>query len=456
MTYDAAGNMIYHADSAKSMAKQMDYDSYNRIRQVVDPSNGNIKGKYWYDDQGFRVRRVAKQEVDGEERELEVLQPSMYLGIEVQRDLLGNVIDSTGFSVSNIYLNGVRIAGLMSNLDARYYHTDQVDSVKAVTNATGLVLTSHEYMPFGEDWVTEGDDRNAPKYNSQELDKESGYLFYNARHYDPEIARFVTPDTVIDGEGSTQGWNRFAYVHNNPIRYKDPTGHEVRSAEDWESIAKKQAEEQKSNLFNNIDSAAKKNKDGYVFLLVKGTDSKQKHISRNSQAKGQQPVEHMVNNDIGLLVYKYDGKKGKAVLQEGFNLYGPDGSMGEVVEYNGKLSIDKYDKNAKVKGTGKPSEIGSFTKAMKALQKQQGNEGINVSISDAGYGPMITARDKNGNPVKNTIHASEYSDGTSVGGWGCGRIRPGKENTRYLKYMEEYIMSPQGAKNNSRMFITGF
>ena len=67
--------------------------------------------------------------------------------------------------------------------------------------------------------------KNAPKYNSQELDKESGYYFYNARHYDPEIGRFVTPDTVIDGELSTQGWNRFAYVHNNPIRYKDPTGH---------------------------------------------------------------------------------------------------------------------------------------------------------------------------------------------------------------------------------------
>ena len=76
-----------------------------------------------------------------------------------------------------------------------------------------------------------------PKYNSQELDKESGYYFYNARHYDPEIARFVTPDTVIDGEkkdengqiitSDTQGWNRFSYVRNNPIIYKDPTGHKI-------------------------------------------------------------------------------------------------------------------------------------------------------------------------------------------------------------------------------------
>jgi len=35
-----------------------------------------------------------------------------------------------------------------------------------------MVVTSHEYLPFGEDWITEGNTKNAPKYNSQELDKE--------------------------------------------------------------------------------------------------------------------------------------------------------------------------------------------------------------------------------------------------------------------------------------------
>ncbi|MBN2157880.1 MAG: hypothetical protein JW807_00690, partial [Spirochaetes bacterium] len=82
MQYDDAGNMIQQWDNKAGKAKQMAYDSYNRIRTVTDPSNGNIKGQYWYDDQGLRVRRVAKQEVDGEEREVEVLYPSMYYGVE--------------------------------------------------------------------------------------------------------------------------------------------------------------------------------------------------------------------------------------------------------------------------------------------------------------------------------------------------------------------------------------
>ncbi|WP_155716814.1 glycohydrolase toxin TNT-related protein, partial [Leptospira santarosai] len=62
-------------------------------------------------------------------------------------------------------------------------------------------------------------------YNSQELDRESGFYFYNARYYDPGIARFTSADTIIDGEFDTQGWNRFSYVKGNPIGAKDPSGH---------------------------------------------------------------------------------------------------------------------------------------------------------------------------------------------------------------------------------------
>lgn len=109
--------------------------------------------------------------------------------------------------------------------------TDYVDFVKIVLNKEGEVESRTEYYPYGEIWVQEGKKSHLPKYNSQELDKETGYYFYNARHYDPEIARFVTADTVIPYESNTQSWNRLSYVRNNPIRYKDPTGHVDRDKE---------------------------------------------------------------------------------------------------------------------------------------------------------------------------------------------------------------------------------
>ncbi|EKR45654.1 polymorphic toxin type 10 domain-containing protein, partial [Leptospira interrogans] len=54
---------------------------------------------------------------------------------------------------------------------------------------------------------------------------ESGFYFFNARFYDPGIARFTSADTLIPDEYNSQAWNRFAYVYNNPIGAKDPTGH---------------------------------------------------------------------------------------------------------------------------------------------------------------------------------------------------------------------------------------
>jgi RHS repeat-associated protein len=127
--------------------------------------------------------------------------------------------------VNNIYLNGVRVAASLPNGECQYYLTDQVDSVSVVTDDKAEVVNRFEYLPYGESWITEGDGRNRAKYNSQELDAETNFYFYNARYYDPEVSRFVTADNVIDGEYSTQGWNRYSYCHNNPVRYKDPTGH---------------------------------------------------------------------------------------------------------------------------------------------------------------------------------------------------------------------------------------
>jgi len=63
------------------------------------------------------------------------------------------------------------------------------------------------------------------QFNSQAKDKESGFYFYNARHYDGELGRFVTADSVVDGEYSLAGWSRYMYCGGNPVLYKDPSGH---------------------------------------------------------------------------------------------------------------------------------------------------------------------------------------------------------------------------------------
>ncbi len=48
---------------------------------------------------------------------------------------------------------------------------------------------------------------------------------YVARRYDPVLARFIQPDTIVPDPGDPQALNRYSYVGNNPVKYVEPTGH---------------------------------------------------------------------------------------------------------------------------------------------------------------------------------------------------------------------------------------
>jgi len=53
-----------------------------------------------------------------------------------------------------------------------------------------------------------------------------GLMFYNARWYDPALARFAQADTIVPLQTQgVQAWDRYAYVNNNPLKYTDPSGH---------------------------------------------------------------------------------------------------------------------------------------------------------------------------------------------------------------------------------------
>jgi RHS repeat-associated protein len=57
-------------------------------------------------------------------------------------------------------------------------------------------------------------------------------LDYNARWYDPTIAHFVQADSIVPG--GVQGYDRYAYVNNNPIAFGDPSGHSSCADSNWD------------------------------------------------------------------------------------------------------------------------------------------------------------------------------------------------------------------------------
>ena len=50
-------------------------------------------------------------------------------------------------------------------------------------------------------------------------------MHYGARFYSPRLGRFVSADTIVPQPEDPQALNRYAYVRNNPVIYRDPSGH---------------------------------------------------------------------------------------------------------------------------------------------------------------------------------------------------------------------------------------
>jgi RHS repeat-associated protein len=119
---------------------------------------------------------------------------------------------------------GSRVA--MRRGDALYYlNGDHLGSTSLTTGDTGNIVSEVRYLPYGEERWTNGATPTDFTFTGQRNEAGFGLMDYNARYYSARLGRFVSPDTVVPEPGSGQGFNRYAYVMNNPLNYIDPSGH---------------------------------------------------------------------------------------------------------------------------------------------------------------------------------------------------------------------------------------
>ena len=63
-------------------------------------------------------------------------------------------------------------------------------------------------------------------FTGQRLDG-TGLYYFHARYYDAQLGRFISPDTVVPNWTDPQSFNRYSYCRNNPLKYIDPSGHQM-------------------------------------------------------------------------------------------------------------------------------------------------------------------------------------------------------------------------------------
>jgi RHS repeat-associated protein len=81
------------------------------------------------------------------------------------------------------------------------------------------------YLPWGKGRFTSGQTLTSYKFTGQREEAGLGLYYYGARWYDPSLGRFIQPDTLVPNPGDAAAFDRYAYVLNNPLKYRDPTGH---------------------------------------------------------------------------------------------------------------------------------------------------------------------------------------------------------------------------------------
>lgn len=66
----------------------------------------------------------------------------------------------------------------------------------------------------------------SPKFTGKERDSETGLDYFGARYLSSAMGRFTSADTPFVDQRATdpQSWNMYAYVRNNPLKYRDPNG----------------------------------------------------------------------------------------------------------------------------------------------------------------------------------------------------------------------------------------
>jgi RHS repeat-associated protein len=120
-----------------------------------------------------------------------------------------------------------------------YLSYDHLGTVRLVTDASGQVISRHDYLPFGEEldanvagrnnqWGPQSDSINQ-KFTAKERDAETGLDYFGARYYGGALGRFTSADPKTFSKPTIenpQKWNKYAYVLNNPRSLIDPDGRE--------------------------------------------------------------------------------------------------------------------------------------------------------------------------------------------------------------------------------------
>ncbi|EAO9488552.1 RHS repeat-associated core domain-containing protein, partial [Salmonella enterica] len=211
-SYDQRGNRSAFEGETKSATGSVAYtfDERNRLRGITNEQTADSETYTYYGD-GLRATKAGN---DSETK-------YVYVNGKVIEELDG----SGNVKARNIWGNELLFRKDFEANKSGYYGYNSHGDVVVISDENGHEINTYDYDVWGN-IVSETEGMKNPfKYSGEIYDEKTGLYYLRARYYDPSLGRFISEDTYKGQVDNPLSLNRYTYVENNPLRYKDPTGH---------------------------------------------------------------------------------------------------------------------------------------------------------------------------------------------------------------------------------------
>ena len=215
LEYDDYGNpkkWFKHGTDGSSLGYSLSWGHVSNLTAITDDATG-IQYTYKYNDQGIRTEKV----VDG------VVHKYYLHGEQIIAERYGN-------NLIKFYYDTTGVCGFNYNGTDYYYIKNILGDILKIYDNSGILYAEYSYDAWGKCTIKSNVSNiatiNPFRYRGYYFDSEIGLYYLNARYYDPEIGRFISPDSIdyVESE-NINGLNLYVYCINNPIIYVDPSGH---------------------------------------------------------------------------------------------------------------------------------------------------------------------------------------------------------------------------------------
>ncbi|VVH66173.1 hypothetical protein BSPLISOX_597 [uncultured Gammaproteobacteria bacterium] len=218
--FDANGNLLI-LDNIGTLH----WHYNNTLNQLTKADKSNTTQYYIYDYQGNRVRTVVESNNQAQSQRKYL--PLLDLSTKQEKQ------QASTLHIGTHILSKDNTQG---SSQTRYQLNSHLQSNTLELDDKAQTLSYEHYYPYGGTAIIAGKDKTKVqqkryRYTGKERNDNSGLYYYGARYLAPWLTRWISPDSV----GVVDGLNLYVYVRNNPLKYRDPTGH-VKTAADQENV----------------------------------------------------------------------------------------------------------------------------------------------------------------------------------------------------------------------------